>query len=305
MSKGKLVHLDGRLVPLADARISVDTPALKYGAAVFEGIRAYWNDARQQLFVFRLHEHLVRLKASMRVMGMDDPYTIEGLTAALMETITANGFRETIHLRAIVYVGGDGEVSARGPCGITIMAVARPPSKTVQDGMHCQVSSWRRIDDTNMPPRIKTIGNYVNSRLALQQARSDGYDSAVLLNSHGKIAEGPTSCLFMVRDGRLITPSVSAGLLESITRDTIIRLAEEATGHPAVEREIDRTELYLAEEAFLCGSGPEIVPVVSVDRRPLGAGTPGPLTRRVQALYFDAVHGRRAVPEGWLTPVYG
>ena len=299
-----LAYWNGTIVAQGDVRVPVESPTVKYGAAVFEGIRAYWNEERGNLFLFRLQEHLDRLRMSMLVMGIDDPFREGEVREAVLAMLRANDYRGPVHIRLMVYLDGDGELGARGPCGLAVLGVMRASAANVETGLHCQVSSWRRISDQSMPPRVKTIGNYVNSRLALMQAKADGYDSAILMNDRGCVSEGPTSCIFLVRDGVLVTPSTTSSVLESITRDTLLRIAESCTGSPAVVRDVDRSELYAAEEVFMCGSGPEIVPVNSVDRRNVGAGKPGPVTRKIQERYFRIVQGRDPAREPWLTPVY-
>lgn len=299
-----LAYSNGTIVAQSEVRVPVESPTVKYGAAVFEGIRAYWNEERGNLFLFRLQEHLDRLAMSMQVMGIDDTFREGEVRDAVMAMLRANGYRGPVHIRLMVYLDGNGELAARGPCGLAVLGVMRASAANVEAGLHCQVSSWRRISDQSMPPRVKTIGNYVNSRLALMQAKTDGYDSAILLNDRGCVSEGPTSCIFLVRNGVLVTPSTTSSVLESITRDTILHIAQQCTGQPAVVRDVDRSELYAAEEIFMCGSGPEIVPVNSVDRRNVGTGRPGPITRKVQESYFRIVQARDATREAWLTPVY-
>ena len=304
MPQARYISLNGTLVPFADAKVHILAPGMKYGAGVFEGIRGYWNPRREEVFLFRLPEHLHRLQFSMKVMRLAHDLTNELVAAAVLEVVRANEFREDIHIRPMVWVDGTGDMLAGGPVGWAVAAVARPQVKSVTEGLHCAVSSWRRINDSAMPPRVKANGNYINSRLAGQQAVLDGYDSVLLLTQQGHIAESHGACFFMIRNGRPVTPAVTSSILESITRATLIDLLQELTGQQTEERDIDRTEVYDAEEAFLCGSGHEIEPILSVDRHKVGTGQVGELTRRLQRRYFDIVRGESNEHAAWLTPVY-
>src|SRR5918997_1800938 len=261
--KAEWVWLDGRFVPWAEATIHVATEAVIRAASVFEGVRAYGNADQEELYVFRLSEHLRRLRRSARLMHMAVEYSDEALTAAFRELIRRNGFRDDVHFRPTVYFG-EGESGASYlpeeiRTGMFCIAVRRPHTKALTEGVHAGTSTWRRNAD----------------------------DAALMLNGEGKEAEGPAACFMMVRDGRVVTPPVTADILESITRETLIALLRAELGLEVQERDIDRSEVYAAEEAFFCGSGAEVTPVVSLDRYPLGDGAPGPLTRRIQRLYFD------------------
>lgn len=302
MPNPEFLSLDHRVVPFDQARVHVLAPAFKYGATVFEGLRGYWNPGQKQMFLFRVQEHLQRLQAGMRMLRFADAAGNRRLLDSLIELIEANRFRETVHIRMLAYVDGDGEIGATGPVGIAIAAHARPLSPQGRTGIKLGVSSWRRMNDASMPPRLKTTANYVNSRLAALEARQNGFDNALILNSGGKVSEAPTACFFMVRHGRLVTPSITSDILESVTRATIVELARDRLGLQVEERDIDRTELYDCEEAFICGTGPEIVPVTHVDRLPIGDGVPGSQTRRIQELYFAVVAGEVAAYGHWLTP---
>lgn len=301
------VWMDGKIVPWEEARVHVRTETAMRGANVFEGVRAYWNAREEELYIFKLSEHLDRLFDSMKIMRMTIPYTKDDLAKACIELLARNNFRGEVHFRPTVYFG-EGEDYGWKPdrifTGTVITGVSRPQKETLQKGYHVQVSSWRRISDSSVPPRVKAGANYQNSRLALVQAKIDGYDYAILLNEQGKVSEGAGACLFMVRDGVAITPPVTADILEGITRSTFIQLYRDELGVQAVEREMDRTELYIADEVFLCGSGQEVVPVVSIDRYVIGDGTPGPLTRKIQETYFSIARGEVPKYRRWLTPVY-
>jgi branched-chain amino acid aminotransferase len=301
----ELLSLNGHLVTYGSACVHMLTPAFKYGACAFEGLRGYRDAAREEVHVFRLREHLERLRFSMHVMRFDDAPSDEVMTRALRELIRANRITGDCHIRLMVWVDGEGEQTATGPIGWGIAALPRDPDPRVREGIHVAVSSWTRIADNAMPPRIKVTANYNNGRLSGLQAKTDGYGGVILLTASGHVSETPGACVFIVREGRLVTPSRTDDILESITRTTVLEMARDELGVEAEERPIARTELYAAEEAFLCGSGNEIQPILSVDRLKLGDGQPGPVTRRVQQVYFDAVRGALPARREWLTPMLG
>ena len=304
MAQPRYLSFNGEIVPYADAKVHVLAPGMKYGAGVFEGIRGYWNADRGEMYVFRLKEHLERLQYSMRVMRYDHRITNEQVEAAIIAVVRANELREDVHIRPMVWIDGDAEMLATGPVGWMVAALPRPFNPAVRDGVNAGISSWRRNADSSMPPRVKATANYVNGRLAGLQGKADGYDNVLMMTQAGHIAESPGSCFFMIRNGRPVTPSVTSGILESVTRATVMELLTELAGNATDERDIDRTEVYAAEEAFFCGSGQEIQPIVTLDRLPIGAGAPGPLTRRLQERYFAVVRGQTNDHSDWLTPVW-
>ena len=304
MAQPRFLSFNGRIVLYDDAKVHVLTPGMKYGTGVFEGIRGYWNEARGEMFLFRLQEHLDRLQYSMRIMRYDHDLTNEAVAAAIKEVVRANDLREDVHIRPLAWVDGQGEMLATGPIGWAVAALPRPFNPQVRDGVHVGTSSWRRIADTAMPARVKATSNYVNGRLAGMAGKADGYDNVLLLTQAGHVAESPGSCFFMVRQGRPITPGVTSSILESVTRATVMQLLEDLAPTPTAERDIDRTEVYAADEAFFCGSGQEIQPILSLARLPVGDGKPGPLTRRLQDRYFAIVRGETNDHAEWLTPVY-
>jgi branched-chain amino acid aminotransferase len=303
--KPEFVWMNGEMIPFENAVVHVLTPMARYGTNVFEGIRAYWNEEKKELYAFRLREHFKRLLDSVKLMRMRFDYTIEDCEQIFMTLLRKNEFKEDIHARHTVYIGGYGAVGAREPVEMVVTAYAKGRGHDIENGIHCVISSWKRIDDNSMPPRIKCGANYQNGRLALLQAKEDGYDYPILLNGDGKVAEGPGACLVMVRKGVVVASPVTAGILESVTRMTILEDFSDALKYPAQERTIDRTELYIADEVFLCGSGAEIVPIVSIDRYAIGNGKPGPITKKIQNLYFNVVRGNVANYQHWLTPAYG
>jgi len=299
----KYLLMNGELTPYDDARVHVLSTAFKYGASVFEGLRAYWNETQGELYGFRLREHFQRLVESLRICRMASPLDVDGYTADLVRLMRANDLREDLHMRVSAYVDeDDGGLASFEPVSVAMAALPmrRYFGKT---GLHVQVSSWTRISDNSMPPRVKAMPNYHNSRLALLQARADGYDDAILLSGAGKVTEGPGYCLFMLRGGKWVTPPVTSGILESITRDSLMVLAAEA-GLEVQEREIDRTELYVADELFFCGSAAEVTPILSVDRIPVGSGEVGQRTQALHAAFLATVRGETPDTKGWLTPVF-
>ncbi len=304
MSPSRHLYLNGKIVPYSDALIHVQSAAVKYGTSVFEGLRAYWNERQGELYVFRLKEHIDRLFESLRLMRMEHNFTREELGSSILEVLRKNEYREDVHIRQSALVEADGAMDATGPVGLAVDA--RPREGKTREGIAACVSSWIRIADGSMPPRIKCSANYQNGRLATLEAKVNGYQSALLLNSRGKLAEAPGACCFVVRRGVPITPPVTADILESVTRATLLELFRKELAREPVEREVDRTELCVADEAFLCGSGWEITPILSIDRLPLGDGTRlGPLTKAIMECYFAVVRGEKPEYREWLTPVYG
>ena len=302
----KYALLDGAIVPWENATVHVASAAFKFGTTVFEGIRAYWNEDDRDFYLFRMQDHMARLDFSQRFMRFEDAYSADHVTAKTLELIHANGFKGTsLHIMTSCYVAGMGGQGVCGPVGLAITALERPRTQNVLNGVTVQVSSWIRVPDNAMPMRVKCNANYNNGRLATVQAQADGYQTALMLNSRGKVSEGPGMCFFMVRDGRVITPAPSNDTLESITRDTVIRLIEGEFGMTVVERDVDRSELHAAEEAFFCGTAWEVTPIPEIDRIKVGTGTIGPLTKRLQQLYFDVTVGATPKYAEWRMPVYG
>ena len=298
------MYLNGQIVDYADCKIHAFASVVKYGAGVFEGLRGYWNDDAKQLYIFRLREHMERIRFGMKAMRYADIPPLAELERSIIEVSRANSIRATTHYRMIAYLDGDDELSTTGPTGIVVGAVVRGSSPRVEKGMAAMISSYTRIADNAMPPRVKCTANYVNNRAAELEAKAGGYDGALMLTQEGKLSEASGACCFIVRNGKLITPDLSSDILESITRETVIELARAKLGLTVEERRIDRSELAAADEMFACGSGWEVVPITSVGRIDVGDGKPGPVTRDVQKAYFDAVHGRTNQHADWLTPVW-
>lgn len=299
----KYLLRNGELVEYDRATVHILSTAMKYGAIVFEGFRAYWNQDQGELYGFRLHDHFRRLVGSMRITRIPGPTDIDACVEDLNRLIRANELREDLHMRVQVFVEAeDGMLSSTEP--VTVTMAAMPMGRYFQrEGLHVQVSSWTRISERDFPPRAKAVPNYHNSRLALLQAKTDGYDDAILLTQEGKVAEGPGYTVFAVKDGNLLTPPTTDGILEGITRDSVIKLARRA-GINVVERSIDRTELYLADEMFFCGSAAEVTPILSVDRHPIADGKPGRLTLELLDDFRAAAGGAAEDEFGWRTAVY-
>lgn len=301
----KFLCVNGELVKFRDAAIHPLNTAMKYGASVFDAWRAYWNLQHETLYVFRMREHLERLLQSAAISQIECPWTVDQFIQQTIGLLHANKLREDLHCRLILFVDElDGGIYSTTPVSALIAALPMNRYfKVGADGVHCCVSSWRRQSDDVLPPRVKAAANYPSSRLAGFEARANGYDAAIFLDRNGKVSEGIAYSIFIVRDGRVITPPVTSSILESITRDSFIRLCPEVLGFPVVEREIDRTELYLAQEAFFCGSSAEATPILSVDKRPIGDAKPGPLTLRLRNAYMDTVRGHFPGHRDWLIPV--
>lgn len=302
----RFIWLGGEIMNVNDAKVNVLSPTAQFGLNVFEGIRCYWNDEKKQLYAFRLEDHFKRLKRSQKLLQIEDIYSFEQLTEAFISVIRANEYEEDIAVRQTVFVEGFGSWASEGLANMFVAPI--PKAKTNPEynkkGLNCCISSWQRINDNSLSPRIKCGANYINSRMAQREALRNGYDTTIFLNNNGKVAEGPGSCLFMVKDGVLVTPKLTDSVLESITRDTIIKLATEVMNIPFEERSIDRTELYTCDEAFLCGSAMEITPIFSVDKYPVGNGEQGKVTRKIHEKYLDVVTGRMTMYSDWLTPIY-
>lgn len=300
----RYAFINGEIVPWEAANVHVASVGFRFGTGVFEGIRAYWNEDQQQLYVYQLAEHLQRLIYSQRFMRFEQIFQPEYVADRLLALLRANEFRETLHIMATSYISGPGLPHALGPVDLAITAGPSKRPESRSSGCRVQVSAWQRPADTAMPMRVKCNANYQNGRLASVQALADGYDTALMLNSRGKVAEGPGMCFFMFRDGQAITPTTTNDILESITRRTVITLLQEHLNTPVVERDIDRSELVAADEAFFCGTAWEVTPVVEIERLPLGDGTPGPRVKALQRLFLDIAEGRSELYPEWRTAVY-
>lgn len=302
----RLIWYKGEIVNVNNAMVNVLSPTSQFGLNVFEGIPCYWNDDERQLYAFRLNEHYDRLLRSAKLIQLDCKYTKDDFKKALVDTVKANEYDENLSVRQTLFVDGFGSWGSEGPVDMFVAPIprGRTSAEYNKKGLNCCITSWRRISEENLSPRVKCGANYINSRVGQREALRNGYDTCIFLNEVGKVAEGPGSCFFMVKGDTLITPRLTDSVLESITRDTIIQLARKELGLKFVERTIDRTELYMADEAFLCGSAMEITPVYSVDRYQVGNGREGKVTHELHVKYIEAVQGRLADRKGWVTPIY-
>ena len=293
----------GELVKMGDVRLSPATHALNYGTGVFEGIRAYWNESRGTLQVLKLREHYERFEKSCRMLRIDLPNTVDELCDITLEILKRNAPREDTYIRPLAYKAAESiGVNLRGDSQLSIFTV--PMGNYVElTGLKACVSSWRRTADNAIPARAKCTGSYVNTALAVDEAHRAGYDDAIFLTQDGQVSEASAANIFLVRKGGIVTPPVTADILEGITRDAIMELADRELGIPVVERDVDRTELYAADEVFFSGTGFQIAPVVEVDGRPVGTGQMGPIAERLQSLYFDAARGDNEDYADWTIPI--
>ena len=304
MAHAKYVFLNGEQVEWDNAKVHVASAAFKFGAAVFEGVRGYWNEEQAQMYLFRLDDHMHRLTLSQQFMRFAEIKDTAAIGRQTIELVRANQLRENIHVISTTFVDGFGGPSTTGPIGVSITTGPWVGKPMLETGCAVQVSSWQRVPETAMPMRVKCNANYQNGRMAAVQAETDGYDAALLLNTRGKIAEGPSMCFFMIRNGVAVTPPVTSDILESITRQTLLEILPDKCGVPVEERDIDRSELASADEAFFCGTAWEVTPIVSVDRLAVGTGAVGPVVRELQKVYFAITTGRDEAYAHWRTPVY-
>ena len=301
------VFLDGEMVRYHDAYVPPMTHALHYGTGCFEGIRAYWNAAQDQLFLLQAEAHYQRLRRSAAILRMDIPYSDQELITWTCEILRRNNARTDTYIRPLVFISAE-EIGVRlHDLQRSVLIYTAPLGEYIatEGGIRCMTSSWRRISDSAIPARAKIAGSYVNSALAKSEALENGYDEAIMLASDGHVSEGSAENLFMVRDNVFVTPSVTEDILEGVTRKLLIGLIRDELGLDLVERSIDRTELYACDELLLCGTGAQVSAVIELDRRAIGDGRVGRHTRRLQELYFNAVRGDEPLYREWLTPVYG
>jgi branched-chain amino acid aminotransferase len=296
---------EGDFIPLDEARVSVMTHAFNYGTGVFEGIRGYWNDEHRELYIFRLREHYVRFLKNTAMVFIDVPYSPDELVDLTLQLLRMDNFSEDAYIRPLAYKSSlQIGVSMEGVAdAFTLFAAPYGNYVDIDRPLSLCVSSWVRSDDNAIPGRAKVTGNYINTALIKNEARRNGYDEAIALNHNGYVVEGSAENIFLIRNGSLVTPSVADGILEGITRDTIIKLAQDELGIATCERQVARTELYYSDEIFLTGTGAQVAPVGSVDGRKVGGGEIGPITRELQRLYFEVVKGQQNKYRDWLTAV--
>ncbi len=301
MALPKFAYFEGKIVPFGEAKISIATHAFNYGTGIFGGLRAYWNADQERLFLFRPYDHYRRFLNSAKIMLMDFDHTPESLTEITRQLLQTEGYQTDTYVRPLGYKAELGiGVKLHGLRDeVAIFALPFGSYVKNEEGVHVTISSWRRIDDNMIPARGKIVGAYANSALIKSDAMRSGFDEALVLTESGHVSEGSAMNLFMVRNGVLITPPVTDNILEGITRRSVMQLAREELGLEVVERSIDRTELFLAEELFLTGTAAQIAAVTKVDHRPVGDGKMGEITRRLRAVFDDVVRGRNPKYADW------
>lgn len=298
-------YFQGKILPSEEAKISIQTHAFQYGTTVFGGIRGYYNSNEQNLFLFRVRDHYQRLKNSIKIMQLNYDLDAEKAIEITIELIRKNNCRENIYIRPFVYTSAL-QLSPRFhdvQADFAIYILKLNDYLDTKNGLKTMISSWRRLHDTIIPTLSKASGGYVNSALAKSEAMQNGCDEAIFLDERGFVSEGSAENLFIVRNGKLITPTVASSILEGITRRTVIELAKEL-GIEVIERDVTRSELYIAEEVFFSGTGVQIAWVKEIDKRIIGEGKIGPITEKLQNLYFDIVTGNTSAKAEWRTKVY-
>jgi branched-chain amino acid aminotransferase len=297
-------YFEGRFVPMPEAKVSIMTHAFMYGTAVFEGIRAYWNEEQGTLYGLFLREHMERIRRSCRIMLMEPVPDVDELVDLAVETARRNSFRQDIYIRPSFYKStrSIGVKLHHLEHELYILAIPFGNYIDVDHGVRVMTSSWRRNADEALPARGKIVGGYVNMAFQKSEAELNGFDEAIVLTPDGHASEASAANMFVVRDGVVLTPPVSDDILEGITRQAMIRLARDE-GLPVEIRSIDRSELYVADEVLLCGTGVQVSPVIEVDHRAVGSGAIGPVGRALSRRYFDAVRGRDPRYMDWLTPI--
>ena len=299
-------YFEGRIVPMGEAKISITTHALHYGTACFEGIRGYWNEDHGQLYLLKLREHYERMADSWNTLRMRPKESIDDLCRITVELVRKHDFRQDVYVRPITYKATRTIKLTLSSLedAMAIYTFAMGNYVDIASGLSVCTSSWRRANSNAMPVRAKVTGAYVNSSLAVDDATAAGFDEAIMLTDDGTVSEASSCNLFILRRGRLATPAVSEDILEGITRNALIDMVRDEFGMVVEERRIDRTELYAADEVFMCGTGVQVSPVSSVDRRSVGNGKPGPFAMKLQELYLSACRGENEKYRDWVTPVY-
>ncbi len=294
-------YFQKKFVPLPEAKIGIMTHSLHYGIATFEGIRANWNSDHKQMYIFRLKEHYERLDNGCRILKINLPYTLDELCQVTVKLVKKCGFQEDIYIRPLAYKNSEALGVRLHGLECDFLVFAFPWGSYLPDKVSCGVSSWRCPKEV---PRAKLTGLYINNALAKTEAIENGFDEAIMLTADGYVADGSGENIFLVTDGKLVTPASYNSILMGITRDTVIKLAKNELGMETIEKSIERTELYTAGECFLTGTAANITPVVEVDRRQIGNGEIGEITKKLQQLYSDVIRGNNSKYLDWCTPVY-
>ena len=295
----------GRIVPYSEARVGVLAHSLNYGTGVFGGLRGYWNDDEEQMFIFRPADHYRRFLQSAKLLCMELPYTLQDLTDVTIELLRTEGHREDVYVRPLAFFPEDviGVKLHNMTPELSIVAVPFGLYVENDEGCHVSVSSWRRVDDNSIPARGKVTGAYVNSALVKTEAERAGFDEAIVLNADGHVSEGSAANVFIIREGKAITPPVTDNILEGVVRRTVMQLFLDELNVEVEERSIDRTELFIADEAFFCGTGVQLTAITRVNHRNVGSGQMGPITAKLRDLFFAIVRGREPKYRHWCTPV--
>jgi len=303
-SEALITYFQGEYVPLGDAKVSVMTHAFMYGTAVFEGIRAYWNEDQGMLFGLKLREHMERIRRNAGMLLMTDLPPVDELVRIVVETIRRNEFRQDAYIRPCFYKSGlsVGVRLHNLPHELVVLAMPFGNYIDIDKGVRIMTSTWRRNADDALPARGKIVGGYVNMAFQKTEAELNGFDEALVLTADGHASEASAANMFVVRDGVLLTPPVNDDILEGVTRRAVLELAE-TFGIPVESRSIDRSEIYVADEMFLCGTGVQLSPVIELDHRPIAGGAIGPITRQLHEAYFAAVRGNDRRFKHWLTPI--
>jgi branched-chain amino acid aminotransferase len=307
MDQGLTVYANGRFCRYDEAKIGLMTHALHYGTGCFEGVRGFWSARDEELYLFQLQDHYERLHASAKILMMKVPHSVAELVGITVELCARNGFRSDVYVRPLMYKSNE-EIGVRLHDVRDELAIMAMPFDRYFDataGLNCTVSAWRRIDDTTAPARAKVTGVYINSALAKSEAILNGYDEAILLSSDGHVSEGSAENIFIVKKGVIYTPDASQNILEGCTRKTLMTLADAEFGMTVIERAIDRSELFTADEVFISGSAAGLQFVRAVDHRIVGDGTQGPVSKKLAEAYDNVVRGALPTYHPWLTKTYG
>jgi branched-chain amino acid aminotransferase len=299
-------YFNKQFMPLSEAKIGILTHALHYGTGCFDGIRGQWDAEQEQIFLFRVGDHYRRMHKGCNIIKVGLPYTADELTKITVELVQKSGYREDVYIRPLAYKSSE-QIGVRLhnlEDDFSIIVATLPAYLDADKGVRCCTSSWRRVDDTMIPTRGKITGIYINSALAKTEANIRGFDEAILLSYDGHVCEGSGENIFIVTEGKLITPPSSDNILLGITRNTAMQLASNELGIETIERSIDRSELYTADEAFFTGTAAHVTPITEVDERLIGDGEIGKITKQLQQLYFQVIQGKNPKYSEWCTPVY-
>jgi branched-chain amino acid aminotransferase len=298
-------YFQQKVVPLAEAKIGIMTHAFNYGTGVFEGIRGNWNEEHETIYLFKVREHLERLRSSARICHIEIKQTDAELTTAILEVVGRSAIREDQYIRPLAYKSSEvlGVRVHNLEDDLLVFVAPFGPYLDSDAGIRCQTSSWRRVEDVSIPARAKGTGIYVNSALAKTEANLNGFDEAIMLDMAGHVSEGSGENIVVIRKGKLITPAPSDNVLEGITLETVLGLAQSELGLEIETRSIDRSELYVADEVFMTGTAAHVTPILEIDRRPVGSGDIGPITRKLKDRYFNIIYGRVPQYAHWCTPV--